>query len=866
MNQPNEVRPPEWPLRFMRFFLKEEYLEEIEGDMEEAFQENVELFSESKARRIYVGEMFRLLRLNLIRNISGFHHVNPYPMYKNYFKTSLRSFMKNPLTSFINVFGLSVAIGVCILVYTFLAYDYSIDDFHVNKNKVFLTTFYSDRDGTTQRYGTTPRALGEMLKQDFPQVRKICRVEDRSVIIKQEEHVFHEHVRFVDATFLEMFTFPLKWGSAKSLGDLNSIILSEDMSVKYFGDENPLGREVLLVFDQTKKAFKVTGVAAPFPKARNIDFNFLINYENARVADPQYDCNDWKTFLNATFIQVENPVEVQAIEARMDKYKSLQNQVQPDWAITSFAFEPLATLFENSSAIKDCISTDGNVEGRLGMPIIAIFMITLACFNYINIAIVSAAKRLKEIGIRKVIGANRIRIVVQFLTENVVVTSFALIMGLALGAFIFIPWFVQFTGWPLEITLLDKNLWIFLIALLFFTGIASGLYPAFYISKFQATRIFHGSLEFGRKNPLTKIFLGVQLVLACITITTGVVFTQNNSYQRNRSWGYNEKQALYAEVPDRAAFDKLKALMLRDPNVIAVSGSAEHVGRSALRSVIRMAPDNQYEVDQIAVEAGYIETMQLQLAQGRTFVEDSEHDKRAVVVNESLVENLHLTSPIGQQFEIDSVKYEVIGVVKDFHHESFFNKVRPTMFRIAAHDDVHFLTVRVKPGKEAATYGSLQAHWGKLYPEVPFQGGHQEDVWSYYYDSLDKSVAFNRIIATVAVLLAALGLYGLVTLNVSGRVREFSIRKTLGAGMRHIAAVIINQYAVLIGVALLVGAPIAYVFTKAYLDMLFSYSMPMGYSGVVISVIILILILLGVISTQIRKVLRTNPVEGLKIE
>ena len=188
------------------------------------------------------------------------------------------------------------------------------------------------------------------------------------------------------------------------------------------------------------------------------------------------------------------------------------------------------------------------------------------------------------------------------------------------------------------------------------------------------------------------------------------------------------------------------------------------------------------------------------------------------------------------------------------------------MFRMAADDNVHFLTVRVKPGKEVETYRSLQAHWGKLYPEVPFQGGHQEDVWSYYYDSLDKSVAFNRIIATVAVLLAALGLYGLVTLNVSGRVREFSIRKTLGASMRHIAAVIINQYALLIGVALLIGAPIAYIFTKAYLDMLFSYSMPMGYSGVVISVIILILILLGVISTQIRKVLRSNPVEGLKIE
>jgi putative ABC transport system permease protein len=867
MSLEREARPPQWPLKFLRFFLKKEYVEEIEGDLEEIFYDQVETFSINKAKRIYTWEVVKLLRPILLKNVTGSRSINQYPMFKNYFKTSFRSLIKNPLSSFINVFGLSVAIGICLLVYTFIEYDNSIDQFHENKNKVYLATFYAERDGSLQQYGTSPRPLGEMLQQDFNQIKKVCRIEDRGVVVKQEDNVFHERMRYTDPEFLEMFTFPLKWGTASSLSDLNSIILSEDMSTKYFGSENPLGKDLLVIFnDQVKKVFTVTGVAETFPKARAIDFNFLINYQNVRVANPQYEVSNWKEFLNATLIQVDSPLDLEPIAQGMDKYKVLQNEAQQDWAISSFAFEPLATLFEKSSTIKNCISQDFNVEGRIGMPIIAIFMLALACFNYINIALVSASKRLKEIGVRKVIGANRFKVVVQFLTENIVVTLFALTVGMLMGVLVFIPWFVQFTGWPLETKLWNPNIWIFLLVLLLFTGIVSGIYPALYISKFEATRIFRGSLEFGRRNPLTKLFLGIQLVLACITITAGVVFTQNNSYQRSRSWGYNQKEALYVNVFDQMAFDKMKAALLQDPDVISLAGSSDHLGKEVSTAVLRMPPNNKYEVDQLSVDAHYFETMQLEIIKGRGFKEHVASEDQKILVNELLLQNLNITEPIGHQVEIDSIQFEIIGVVKEFHNESFFNKVKPTIFRMASENDYRYLSMRVKAGSELKTYANLQNQWAKLYPEIPFQGGYQEDVWSGYFNSLDKSVAFNRIIALIAVMLASLGLYGLVTLNVSGRVREFSIRKTLGAGIHNIASIIMKQYILLALVALVIGAPISYIFTKAYLDMLFSYSMPMGYSGIIISVFLLVMVLLIVISTQIRKVIKLNPVDGLKVE
>jgi putative ABC transport system permease protein len=867
MSLEREARPPQWPLKFLRFFLKKEYVEEIEGDLEEIFYDQVETFSINKAKRIYTWEVLKLLRPILLKNVTGSRSINQYPMFKNYFKTSFRSLIKNPLSSFINVFGLSVAIGICLLVYTFIEYDNSIDQFHENKNKVYLATFYAERDGSLQQYGTCPRPLGEMLQQDFNQIKKVCRIEDRGVVVKQEDNVFHERMRYTDPEFLEMFTFPLKWGTASSLSDLNSIILSEDMSTKYFGSENPLGKDLLVIFnDQVKKVFTVTGVAETFPKARAIDFNFLINYQNVQVANPQYDLTNWKEFLNATLIQVDSPLDLEPIAQGMDKYKVLQNEAQQDWAISSFAFEPLATLFEKSSTIKNCISQDFNVEGRIGMPIIAIFMLALACFNYINIALVSASKRLKEIGVRKVIGANRFKVIVQFLTENIVVTLFALSVGMLMGVLVFIPWFVQFTGWPLETKLWNPNIWIFLLVLLLFTGIVSGIYPALYISKFEATRIFRGSLEFGRRNPLTKLFLGIQLVLACITITAGVVFTQNNSYQRSRSWGYNQKEALYVNVFDQVAFDKMKAALLQDPDVISLAGSSDHLGKEVSTAVLRLPPNNKYEVDQLSVDAHYFETMELDIIKGRGFKEHVASEDQKIIVNELLLQNLNITQPIGHQVEIDSIQFEIIGVVKEFHNESFFTKVKPTIFRMASENDYRYLSMRVKAGSELKTYANLQSQWAKLYPEIPFQGGYQEDVWSGYFNSLDKSVAFNRIIALIAVMLASLGLYGLVTLNVSGRVREFSIRKTLGAGIHNIATIIMKQYILLTLVALVIGAPISYIFTKAYLDMLFSYSMPMGYSGIIISVFLLVMVLLIVISTQIRKVIKLNPVDGLKVE
>jgi putative ABC transport system permease protein len=869
MNQLPNIDPPRWPVKLLRFFLKKEYLEEIEGDMEEVFRENAEQYSIRKARRIYAFEIFSLLRPVLLKNLSSISHFNQHAMFKNYFKISFRNLLKNPVNSFINIFGLAAAIGFCVFSYAFSQWTFNTDQFHEHKNETFLITYTANKNGTIQEYGKTPAPLGELLRQDFAQSGKVCMVKDRAVVMKHQDHVYHERVRLTDPEFLEMLTFPLKWGTPESLTDINSIILSEAMSEKYFGDENPIGRSITMIYDQNKsKEFKITGVAKEFPRSRTISFSFLINFQNAKIFDPGFNPHDWKTLVDATFIFLNDPAAVQSVKASMDKYRQLQNQtVEEQWAISSFGFEALATLHKASERIIDDISRSSrtNYVSIIFMVGISILLLILACVNYINIAIATAAKRLKELGVRKSIGASRGALIVQFLSENVVITFFALLVGLILGYTFFIPGFEFLWSFDMDFSLTDFSLWFFLLGILLITSILSGLYPSLYISRFQVVGILKGSVKFGQKNPLTKGFLSLQLILSCVFITCSVLFTQNSIYLSKRPWGYNNRQALYTKVPDVSAYEKLSALMLQHPDVLSISGSQHHVGKSHVTTVVEF-PDRKLEVDQLAVDANYFETLELNVKEGRTFVESEQGDKNALIVNEAMVSNMGWTNAIGEQLRIDTVEYEVVGVVSDFHNYSFDEKIKPTIFSNAAKENYRFLSLKVKKGTTLKAQQMMQANWAKLFPETPYEGAYQEDVWGAYYEQLDIYSIVWKVIAGIAVSLATLGLYGLVRLNIEGRTKEFSIRKVLGAGLKNIARTITSQYTILFATTIIIGAPLGYTLGKWIIEMSFPYHAPIDLSAVAIAVVIILTVLMGTISTQILKVQKANPVDGLKVE
>ncbi len=860
-----KVSIPKIPHAFFRWYCKPDKYEEIHGDLEEFFYEKVEENGLTSARLFYIWNVVRCFQPYAWKIPESQN--STMIMFKNYFKTSYRSLKRNPLNSFINLFGLSAAIGVCVVGYAFIKYTFKIDQFHQNKDEVYLTTFFADREGTEQQNGRTPTPLGAALRADLAQVANVCRVEDRKVVVKHGAFkVFHERVRYVDPEFLDMFTFPLKWGSADALHNINSVILSEEMSVKYFGKDFPVGENIKLIFDaEESKVFKVAGVAKKFQGARSFDFDFLINFENFRTSEPEYDFNDWSRFVDATFIQVKNASDLQLIEERMEKYRQAQNEIQSDWIVSSFAFQPLSTLYENSASIRGDISRDGFMDlynSSISFVIIGFFVLVLAASNYINIAIVSAVKRLKEIGLRKVIGANRSMVIAQFLAENLMMMLIALVIGFVLGSMVFVPWLEQTMAFDMDFTLNDKVLLVFLPSILLFTGLISGLYPAFYISKFQVANIFRRSFRVGKKNYLTRIFLGFQLLLACVIISVAVMFTQNTNYQLNRSWGYENEHSLYVKVDDRSTFDQLHAKVSQDPSVVAVSGSSHHLGRSNINVVLDF-PDRQYEVSQMSVDHNYFETMGLVLKDGRIF-QDRKSDVETVLINETFAANLD--QPIGTTFKIGETTFSVIGIIQDFHAYNFYSKIKPTIFRMADPSEYQFLTVRVNAGAETQAYEKLQTEWASLFPEIPFDGAYQEDVWGNFSEDMRNGDRFWRALALIVVSIAGLGLYGLVTLNVSGRTKEFSIRKVLGAELRNIFSNITRQYRLVFLVVMITAAPASYYLVAMIFDTFFVYYMPLDYSFFIFSGGILMLVLLTVVGTQLKRLSNANPVEGLKIE
>ena len=857
--------PPRSAEYLVKKVCKLELCEEILGDLYEYYLRSVGK-PMWKRRLYYWFHVFNFMRPFALKKLGGDHRLNQYGMFKNYFKTSTRNLLKNPLSSFINIFGLAVAIGACMVTYAFIDFDYSIDRFHVNKDRVFLTTFHVNRDGYEQEYGTTPEPLGAFLRKDFSIVEKVCRVKDAQVIMRHQDLVFYEQIRFVDPEFLEMFTFPLKWGVASSLKDQNSLILSEQIAIKYFGSENPVGETMkMTTSDGIEKVFTISGVAKAFPKAHIIDFMFLANFKNAKASKLEADQENWEKFINATLVQLNDVTNLHILRSGMEKYRQLQNESDSDWKINRFDFVSLHDLHLRSGEIRRDISSDGSEEGRVGLPFIAGFILILACFNYINIAVVSAAKRLKEIGLRKVIGANRRLVILQFLLENWTIMLFAGIVGFILAITIFLPWFSTYSSITSEFNLLDGNTWLFLSAILFFTGLVSGIYPAFYISKFEVVEIFKGNVKFGRKNTLTKIFLSAQLMLACAGIAFAVMFAQNSWYQAKRSWGYDQKNALYVKTPDRSAFDQLSLELKKDPSILSISGSKHHLSKSHRSSIVH-AEGKPYEVREVSVDANYFETMGLQIEAGRPFKDGYQSDYRSIVVNEMLVKNLNISDPIGQQLKIDSLNYQIVGVVKDYHHYSFYYENTPTIFTVVPDEEVQYLSIRIIDKTKHMSYDKLQDTWSTLFPDIPFEGGFQEDSWSGFYDDLNMMQRFSRAIALVFVLISSLGLYGLVQLNVVGRIRELSIRKTLGAGKKSMASTIYKQYIFILGLAVIGGVPLSYYLNTAMISMMFADPSPFGYLGATISAIILVFIMVLVISTQVRKVVRLNPVDGLKVE
>ncbi|MEM9325052.1 MAG: FtsX-like permease family protein [Bacteroidota bacterium] len=787
-------------------------------------------------------------------------------MLKNYLKSSLRNLLKNPLSSFINVFGLAIAIATSMIGYTYLAMELGMEKVHTKADRTYMVTSLVDRDGEAALYGPSPAPFGQQIRGDFPQVKRTTRINYRNVVISREPNVFHETVMLVDSTFMHMFDFDIVQGSQTALDDRYAVIISEDAATKYFGEDRAIGQTLGMRFSNGQKiSLTVGAVVSIQPMTTSLGFDFLASFELLPVVNPDFKPSDWSTNITATFVELDDPSSMEVVVAGADGYRPLVNGAQRDWQIHEFTFEPLATLYDRSNEIRWDLSSESDKEGQIIINAIGVLMLLLACLNYLNIAIASATKRLKEIGVRKVIGANRQRLIVQFILENVLLSALALVMGLLIANFFFIPGLNNLFAIEFRIDILSAGFVAYLVGLLLFTAVASGAYPAVYISRFQAVSIFRGSLRFGKKNRLTKVFLTLQFILACVTVVCGIAFTQNTHWINNQSWGYDQQNTIVVPVADQSSYQQLRNALQGISDIEMISGGAHHLGLYAPSSIVQF-PDRKLEASRLDIEDNYVSTMGLNMKSGRDFKKDYSADETNVIVNETFVANMEWDEALGKTFRYDSTQYTVIGVLEDFHFYSFWAQISPVFLRLGEEENHRYLCARVARENTAAAYAEIESVWTQLFPDVPFDGEFQADVFADFFRNVNGHRVMMTSVAIMGLLLSCFGLYGLVALNVAGRRKEFSIRKVLGAGLGALVRAVSSHFTIFMIIAMAVGAPVSYFLIKMLIETIYEYHMPMTVYPVLMAIGLIMITVLLTLSSQIRKVSTANPTEGLRSE
>lgn len=791
-------------------------------------------------------------------------------MFKNYVTLAYRNLLKNKLASSINIIGLSVAIGCSMVVFTIVENQMVKERFHENAESIYLVGHTIDGNRGPELWGSSPRALGTVMEADFPAIERVVRVIDVGGNLRYEDKVFSETIRFVDPAFLDMFTFALDAGSKATLADRTSIVLSNRLAEKYFGTADPIGQEVVITFnDNAPEVFTVGAVAADFPNNSSFGFSALINLDKLRDLNYTFEDN-WSGMARATFIQVNAPDAVAAMESQMAGYLERQQAARPDRPMTGFFFEPLLTLSDKSQMLRGSIAGGENPAAMIMLGAIGAFLLLLACLNYTNVAVASATRRVKEIGVRKVMGGQRRQLIAQFLSENIALCLLALGLGVVLGVTVFIPGVLNLTGNFVEITfgtLLSKtNLWIFLVLLLTLTGIGAGLYPAFYISSFAPVSILRGRLKVKGKERFTKVLLTAQFMISFLAIALGVVIWQNDQYQQNRDWGYAYEHVLSVPLDVADQYQPLADRVAQNPNVLQVAGTTHHIGEWASSSIVTLL-DDPVRVLRFDLGPDYLETMNIRLKEGRFFDRNLATDQEdALLINETLAQELRWDEPIGKTLDYDNQTYTVVGVLEDFHHSSFFSRIQPSIFRLTDQDAFNYLVVRTRAGSGVQTADAVEAAWRNLYPNSPYNGFFQDSVFDRAFKDNRTVMSLTGSTALIALVLSCMGLFGLVVLMITKKMRDLSIHKVLGASMWQVAQLINKPFVLLLLIAGVLATPISFYLLEMVLDSVYEYRVDVGPIPFIIGLLVIVLTAFITIASQVYKAARANPIDALRTE
>lgn len=731
-------------------------------------------------------------------------------MIKNYLLITLRSMMKSKVYILINILGLAISIGSCIVAFFNYDFNRKFDDNHVNADKIYRVNSIREFQNDRRTWGHSPMALGNALKQ-FSDIDEVVRFGvPTGASFRVREEVFGSDIQYVDSAFFKVFTFDFIEGDG-NIGDPSKIYIGEKLAVKYFGNEKALGQTITQVLDSGKlKEFEVAGVFRDPPSNSSFDGTAFTAYSNMFKPYGDFQENSWY-YRTTIFLQINDPSRLETIQKQMQQFTENNNKVREDFIIREFqlqSFKGMAVA-DSYNEVPGTWTQDGSpLAAVIGVGMMGILVLLIACFNLTNTTIAISSRRLKEIGIRKVMGSMRKHLIFQFLGETVLICVTALVIGIALAEFVLIPAFNNL--WPeMKLTANYFNnpaFFFFMVAVLLFAALIAGAYPAFYISKFQPTSILKGTLKFGGAGIFSLILQTKQFAICLIGIVSGFAFTENARFQRDFDMGFRKSGLVFTYVADRSEYETYRNLLLSNPDITSVSGSQHHLYSNYFNDPVKHA-DKEYEVDIMNVGDNYLSTVGLTLIEGRDFTTDSETDrKESVIITEGLARKFGMTKPVGEEIVwMDTVKLTVVGVIQDIYNHGLWDEMSPMMLRYGKKDPISHVLVNAPVDKIVEVNKFMEAKWKELFPNKLYYSRMMDEEMVEANTVNNNIVKMFGFLGIVAMILSATGLFSLVSLNIIKRMKEIGVRKVLGGSMANITAVTNRQFVFVLLIACVLG-------------------------------------------------------------
>jgi putative ABC transport system permease protein len=790
-------------------------------------------------------------------------------MIKNIFKIVFRNMWRYKGYTLLNIIGMGIGIAAIVWGYQDYRFCLSFDKFHKNTDNVYRALSY--KEGADGIRGVFPMAIVKQAQTEFSGITEAIRYDSRGLNIKYDKNEpFAEQVYFTDQSFFEVFNFPLVAGN-NNINDKNAILITERTAKKYFGNQDPLGKSLILYSGETyAMPLTVTGVLKELPINSTLQFDFISNFENQLKGDgTRIAPDDWNWLLDAAFFKIPNPADALRLAKEFNKYIPIQRKAREDWKTAGFK---LITINENAALSN---MSNNNLQERpedsatYGPFILAILIFLSACLNFSNTTVSRANRRLKEIGMRKVMGSSQRQLVFQMLLECGFIVVMAVLLSVLLNYF----WLPLFNGMFNGVKVVadyfhDASLMIFIAFAVILTTLLAGAYPAFYISRFNPSTIFRGTVKFGGNNLFSRIMLGLQLSIALITVIAGIGFARNSEFQKNYDYGYNIENTIGVVVTDTLNFSAFKNEVANIPQVTAIAGTRNHIGYSS-RNVVAEAEGKKGETNYLEVGRDYLKTMNLKVAEGREFNAQMEGDyTSSILITENLAANYGWKDKdaLGKQIFIDSMNYSVVGVLKDFHPDRLFDPVEPVAIKLTRENRFQFLVVQAKTSDLETVFTKTRDAWKKIFPNKPYSGFYQNEIKAEAYNVTNNIAKIFSWFAIISILLTATGLFALVSLTVLKKMKEIALRKVVGANPRHILILINKGYFWIFIVAAIVGCYGGWALTKLLLDMIFKVNAGIATSTLISSIVVLFVIAGITSGIKVWQAVRSNPVKNLRAE